>query len=148
ADGLRAIIYVRRRVRSHGYGSGWIGSRHWNGNVQRTARIASCGIGQKRAVLQARGPVKENVVKDHVIVEQPDARANAGLAITLNIPGNSHLRSKVPVRLMYRISVSGEGSVQFRNGAQIAVGSARVAVPTQARSDGQIPPGLPGVANI
>jgi len=97
---------------------------------------------------QTQGSIKQDVVVDHVLVEQPDTATNHSLAVALRIPGKTNLWSKILVGLSYWISIPRIGGVDFGDGGQVTVGTPRVAVPAQAGIYREIGLHLPGVPDI
>src|SRR5580698_5056136 len=78
------------------------------------------------AGLFAVGSVEGYVIPNRIFVEDANARPNYGLAVTLGIPGNTELRSKVQVGLFDRIAQTGHQGIELRNSRKIAVGTASV----------------------
>src|SRR5882762_773387 len=97
---------------------------------------------------QPQRTIKQDVIVDHVLVKQPDTTANHSLAIAPRVPGKANLRSKVLVRLSYRVSIPGVGGIDFRDRRQIAVGPTGIAVPAQARIQRKVVLNLPGVSHV
>ena len=56
--------------------------------------------------LQTCRAIEENVVPDHVLVEQSHAGANDGLAVLIRVLGESDLRRKIHIGLFNRITDS------------------------------------------
>src|SRR5262249_25653716 len=92
--------------------------------------------------------IKEDVIPDDVLKEEPDPSADHRLAIVAGIPRKTDLRRQISVGLLYPIAVSRKFSVDFRDCRQITVGTASVAVIAQAEAHGKVRLDLPRVADI
>src|SRR3984957_12265774 len=100
------------------------------------------------AILQAKRPIKQDVVVNDVLVIQPNSATHHRLAVFARIPGNPQLRSEVEIGLSNGIAVAGECRVNLWNGRQIAIRPACVAVVTKTQADGKVGLNLPRIADV
>ena len=98
--------------------------------------------------LQAEGTIKQHVVEDDVLVEQPDACTNDCLAIVCRIPSDAQLWSKIRVGFVDPISPAGKLSIDCSISRQIAVGSAGIVVVPNAVAESEVGLDLPSIAHV
>ncbi len=116
--------------------------------VERLPLKQALNDGVECASLETRRTVKQNVVPDHVLVEETNATTDNGLAILVGIPCKSDLRGKVQVRLLYAIAIAWECCVDIRIGRKVAVGTSGVAIITKTQAEGKIRLDFPGIAHV